>query len=112
MWVNLCIHDIVIVKSDTFKFVIAPSGVVARVDTETVSLGEDDGIPITETIFKDVIGLPAPQEGTKYIVSKIVAERCADRTDVYFPNENIRNDQKKVIGSASLTPSTVFKKNR
>lgn len=105
MWVNLCIHDIVVVKSDTFKFVIAPSGVVARLITETISLGEIDGMPITETRLKEIVGLPEPKENTLYIVSEYVAKYCQDRDDVYFPNETIRNEQKKVIGSSSLSPS-------
>lgn len=57
---------------------------------------------MTETVFGEVEGLPETQEGTIYVVSSLVAQRVPNRTDVFIPNESVRDDQGRIIGCKSL----------
>ena len=80
---------------------IAPSGSVARCATSysadrwisegrdgVVTLDDDfyaDAVPIYRASFGAVQGLPAPEAGTLYIVSGMVASATPDRHDVVAP---------------------------
>lgn len=106
---NLTPHALTIISGENNmqKLVIEPSGVVARVSTRTESIGSittDDGfnIPLTTTVFGRLEGLPAPEEGTIYVVSSLVAGRVPYRPDVMIPNESIRDDKGRIIGCLSL----------
>ena len=81
---------------------IPASGNLARVSVKTETIGEIDGIPITTSVFGEVEGLPAPSEDTIYIVSSLVASRCTERTDVFIPNESIRDSEGRIVGCKSL----------
>lgn len=82
---------------------VRPSGQIARVAAKTVVISEGfDGVPVTATEYGEVEGLPEPEDGTIYIVSSIVAERCRDRDDVFIPNESVRDAQGRIIGCLSL----------
>lgn len=85
--VNLTPHDIV-VRTDAGDRVFPASGEVARVSTTHVPMGDVDGVPVFAQEFGDIEGLPAPQDGTIYIVSAIVlaAAKDAGRTDVVAPD--------------------------
>lgn len=89
-----------------FVFIHNINGMLARVASHTVKVGEIvcDGkiIPVTGTSYGEVEGLPAPSEGTIYIVSSLVASRCKDRTDVFIPNESVRDDKGRIVGCRSL----------
>ena len=85
---NLTPHSITFVLGDERNpFVVEPSGDIARVSCNTETVGEIDGIriPVTKTVFGEVEGLPDPEEGTIFIVSSLVAQRCMDREDVFIP---------------------------
>lgn len=100
--VNLTPHAITFI-TDTETQVIEPSGTLARVSTKTVLTGETvSGIPVTKTEFGVVEGLPDPEEGTAFIVSSLVAGRVLERTDVFIPNESVRDDAGRIIGCKSL----------
>lgn len=103
--VNMTPHDIVFLNGDQ-QVVIKASGMLARVSTETVRTGEVSvngmAIPTTETRFGEVEGLPAPEEGTIFIVSSLVAQRCRNRSDIFIPNESVRDDKGRIIGCRSL----------
>lgn len=76
-FVNLTPHDIKLNSGD----VVPASGTVARVDntfTEFV-----DGV--CNVVYGDVQGLPAPQDGTVYVVSALVLAAVKDRQDVVAP---------------------------
>ena len=80
---------------------VQPSGQVARVTAKTVVIHEGlPGlpIPVTATEYGEVEGLPAPEEGTIYIVSSLVAQRCRDRDDVFIPNESVRDADGRLVG--------------
>mgnify|MGYP001358469749 CR=1 FL=1 len=59
-------------------------------------------IPVTRSIFGAVEGLPAHEAGTILIVSRLVADACPDRGDLYFPDDLVRDSDGKVIGANSL----------
>ena len=112
--INLTPHAITFVNDEgEARLTVEPSGTVARLKAETVQTGEVDGIPVTETRYGAIEGLPAPSvvpadagaaesEMTIYIVSSLVAAQCGDRKDVFIPNESVRDDQGRIIGCKSL----------
>ena len=98
--VNLTPHDV------TVAGVVFPaSGSCARLTSRTETFGsvEVDGlsIPLTRTVFGEVCGLPAAEDGTIYIVSALVAGQCKGRDDV-FPSESLRDEQGRIVGCKSL----------
>ena len=85
---------------------IPPSGQVARcatsrvqVDTVTV-----DGItvPVNQTRFAAVTGLPDPQPDTIFIVSAVVAQAVPNRPDVFIVDDAVRDEQGRIIGARAL----------
>ena len=107
--VNLTPHTITIVNPKTGEvFVeIPPSGDVCRVACTTVYTGYSiGGIPITRNTYGEVVNLPDEKVGTYYIVSSLVRsaliESGKNRTDIFIPNESIRDNQGRIIGCASL----------
>ena len=95
--VNLTPHDITITDGPTFP----PSGTVARVSVQQVDAGAINGIPVKTQTFGDIVDLPAPQDGTVFIVSAIVlaAAKAVGRTDVVAPDTSnaVRNDQGHIV---------------
>ena len=87
--INATGHKIVILTPDStpdnYKIVqeIEPSDLVLRRREENVCKGTVNGVPCYHKEFKEIEGLPAPQEGVYYIVSAI----CYDpsRTDLLIP---------------------------
>ena len=65
---------------------ISPSGTIARVSMETRKVGEHDGVPLTISIYGDVVGLPEPRAGVIYIVYGMVKSAVPHRTDVGSPS--------------------------
>ena len=101
--VNLTPHDVTI-NVDGRSETIKPTG-LARCVEKTVQVGlVDEWIPVFETEYKEVSGLPEPSEDTIYIVSAIVAEssEVRSRTDVYVPAKTIRDEHGNVIGCVGL----------
>ena len=105
--INLTPHAINFVDETGCPLVtVEPSGQLARVTAKTITTGSitvgDVTLPVTGTTYGEVEGLPAPEEGTIYIVSSLVASRCPDRTDVFIPNESVRDEKGRIIGCKSL----------
>jgi hypothetical protein len=99
---NLTPHNIVVIVNDDIRYVITTSDSVARCSSSTEVIGEVNGIPITRTIYGEIVGLPDPKENTIYIVSTLVAQACPNRDDLFIPNEVVRDDSGKVIGCKSF----------
>lgn len=106
---NLTPHTLTFISGENNmeRYIVEPSGIVARVAAHTENIGSittDNGfvIPLTTTVFGQVEGLPAPETGTVYVVSSLVAGRVPARKDVYIPNESIRDDKGRIIGCLSL----------
>ena len=101
--VNLTPHDVTITvdgRNETIK-----SSGLARCSEESVQIGLiDEWIPVFETEYGEVSGLPEPSEDTIYIVSAIVAKsnEVKSRTDVYVPAKTIRDEHGNVIGCVGL----------
>ena len=80
-----------------------PSEGIARCTSEIKIVDNLEGIDITETTFGEVFGLPETEEGTFYIVSRIVAEAVkGKREDCFIVSETIRDEEGRIIGCKSL----------
>ena len=72
MLVNLTPHAITIEKMDGSTITVEPNGACVRVSTRTLKAADRDGIQIYTSELGDVTGLPEPQDGTLYLVSRMV----------------------------------------
>ena len=93
-FINLTPHTINI-KTPDGVIAVEPSGDIARVATQEEVVASVDGIPLVKRGFGDVEGIPAPQEGTIYIVSALVAS-ATSRPDVVAPDTGptaVRNEK-------------------
>lgn len=68
------------------EHVFPASGVVARVQATNLDRDPVAGFRLRSQEFGEVSGLPAPKEGTVYIVSALVLGQCKDRSDVVAPD--------------------------
>lgn len=100
---NLTPHTINFVTNEGRPIMdVKPDGRIARVSVKTATVGEIDGIPVTKSVYGEVEGLPEPEEGTIYIVSSLVAGRVPERSDVFIPNESVRDEKGRIVGCKSL----------
>ena len=79
--INLCPHAVNIIDGPTFE-----SDGCARVTTDDVKIRPINGISVHVTTYRDVIGLPEPQDGVVYIVSTIVRAALPHRLDLISPD--------------------------
>lgn len=107
--INLTNHPINILAKDKQKIItIPPSGILARSIQSTEQMGFIDyngvQIPVTQTTYGRVIGVPDPQPGKAYIVSKIVAERFNSdlRDDIFIVNGIVKDPNGGRLGCLSL----------
>lgn len=100
-FVNLTPHEITIVGGET-DVRVAPSGSVARCAQKSVVVGTVEGVSLNRTEFGAVEGLPAPVEGTIFIVSALVRTAVPSRTDVASPGELVRNAAGQPVGCKGL----------
>jgi len=101
--VNCTPHSITIADKDGNVIrTIEPSGHIARVAVEQREVGTVDGIPVVESVFGQVEGLPDPEPGVVYIVSTptMLAARQMGRTDVVSPDTGpsaVRDEQGRIV---------------
>lgn len=108
--INLTPHAVNLKPVNGGEVVVEPSGTMARCSSERKIIGEIEvaegvKIPLTQVVLGEVSGLPAPEEGTIYIVSLHVANRVArgGRTmDILVPDESIRDADGKIVGCRAL----------
>lgn len=104
--VNLTAHAVTVFDGDREVASWAPSGVMARL-VERVGpvcrLVTDQGeVAMAEMSYADEVeGLPEPEEGTAYLVSRVLAAAVA-RADLYFPLDEVRNDAGQITGCRAL----------
>lgn len=101
--VNLTPHDVTITVDGRTE-VIKPTG-LARCQEKSVQVGMINGwIPVYETEYGEVSGLPAPAEDTLFIVSVIVAKakEVQSRNDIYVPAKTLRDENGVIIGCIGL----------
>jgi hypothetical protein len=85
--INLTGHDITVVRADGTSITVRPADPSRPAHCTEVHepAGDLDGIPIVRLHYSDVVGLPAPRTGIRYIVSLPVLLACPDRTDLLVP---------------------------
>jgi len=101
-FVNLTPHTINIHnESDELVLTVPPSGKVARVAAPRRQFAQIDGVGIYTVAYGEIEGLPAPQEGVRYITSGLVRTR-ADRSDVFSPGPLLRDEDGRPMGCIGL----------
>lgn len=80
-----------------------PAARVAGNFTSTNVTGKYKEIRIGFTQFGLTTNLPAPEEGTCFIVSSIVKAANPNRTDLLIPIELVRDDEGKITGAKALS---------
>ncbi len=108
-FVNLTPHPLTLRPEGGDDIVVAPSGTIARVSTTP---GEKiktlNGVPLyAATSFGEIESLPAPQAGTIYIVSGLVAGQVSGRDDVVAPGTGpqdgaVRNEKGHIVAVTRL----------
>jgi hypothetical protein len=108
---NLTPHAITLRSADGTDTIVPPSGTVARVSSTPGALETVAGIPVPVAgmqTFGGVEGLPAPAEGTMFIVSAMVlAALRGSRPDVVGPGTGpndgaVRNEKGHVVAVTRL----------
>src|SRR5690606_6231080 len=81
----------------------APPARVEVIDDIGVEISTPDGhlIPVADIYPQRVVDLPAPQQGTAYIVSRAVAAACPDRGDLLVPDGRARDGAGHQTGGAA-----------
>lgn len=100
--INATPHAVTIMDGDNNVVrTFAPSGICPRCSVTRETVGTVNGIPVNKSIFGEVVGLPEYEEGTIYIVSRVVAE-ASRREDLYVVDDAVRDDQGRIIGCRAL----------
>ena len=109
---NLTPHKVAFQLASGEMKVLEPTGIVPRVSEQATVVGvvsiEDDSHPNGVTVSLMHVtagrleGLPEPQKGIIYIVSRLVAEAARDRDDLVFPFELVRDNSGTIVGCGSL----------
>jgi len=104
--VNLTPHTVTFVGADGATVTIPNSGIarVAMAPDQQIGVIQVDGmeVPLMQTSMgTNVTGLPSPQEGTLFIVSRQVIDACPNRDDLVMPHQTIR-EAGIVIGCRAL----------
>ncbi|TLG77346.1 hypothetical protein [Culicoidibacter larvae] len=109
-YINLTDHDIRIADGGT-DVVIPPSGMIARIKSkERRLIGVHSGIKQYLLGGRQIEYLPAPVDGTIYIVSKVVLSALnGRRKDVYAP-ERIKRKGGRVVSASGLVQFERVKK--
>ena len=108
---NLTPHNVVIVSEGEEVVTYSPEPTAARVSVQTVQVGKitdqfGNRIPVTRSVYGKVTNLPEQKNGTAYIVSLLVAkaakEEGRDISDLFIPNETVRDEQGRIVGCQSV----------
>lgn len=103
-FVNLTPYTINILNENDQEIMAIPAnGIVARYSQSEETVMTIDGINVTRQTFGDVFDLPEPQDGSFFIVSRLVAMAAPDRLDLLIPGPLVRNDQGQPIGYRGLS---------
>ena len=70
----------------------------ARVTFVQRADGMADGILIYRWFPDEIVNLPEPKPDTYYIVSKMVAQACPERTDLIFPGTVVCDADDHIVG--------------
>lgn len=99
-FVNCTPHAIKYKNNNGEIITLEPSGNIARLDESEEELCSRNGALFVEKKFSDIIGLPAPEPGTMYIVSGLVQQHNKTHRnrvqDLLVPNTGetaVRNEK-------------------
>jgi hypothetical protein len=81
---------------------IQPSGAVARLNAQTIQTAQIDGIPILETVFNGVTGVPNKKANYMFIVPTVVRQAFPTRRDLLSPAKLVRDKNGMVLGCLGL----------
>jgi hypothetical protein len=102
--VNCTPHPITLVDGEGNVLLSLEKGqVVPRLSQSTKNVDVLCGISITETVFGETMDMPAPQDNTFYIVSRLVMTANPSRKDLLVPNELLRDENGNIVGCKSLS---------
>ena len=105
--VNLAQHDVVIYgPGDQVVLHLPASGAFARISERRRGRSPipTTAGPIPASVVgydKQVDGLPDPEPGLVYVVSRVAAA-ARPRADVFFPLDEVRNPRGQIVGCRSL----------
>lgn len=102
-FVSLVPHSLTVLLASGEQMVIEPSGSVARCSQREEFVRELDGVHVTRQVFGDVEGLPPREEGTFFIVSRLVASAAPERDDLLIPGPLVRDGKGVVVGCKGLS---------
>lgn len=101
--VNCTPHAIDILGDDDVVVASIPaSGTVARTNMVWEYVETVEGFTVGRNTYGDIVGLPDPQEGMRYIVSLQVAMAAKDRTDLLVPGPSVRKGS-VIVGCKGLS---------
>lgn len=108
---NLTPHRVVITTPEEDIGFISEGEPYPRARVHKLPYGElvvpsqyrDVRVPIWYTRTGEVLNLPEPEEGTLFIVSRVVAEALPNRDDLLFPDDLVRDKEGRVIGAKGLS---------
>jgi hypothetical protein len=97
-WVNLTPHSITVAGRTYQSRGFARVGEVASEQTQFA------GLPVVVVKAGEVTGLPAPQPGVLFIVSRLTAQGLvgSGRHDIFFPHGEIRDSDGRIVGVHQL----------
>jgi len=105
-FVNLTPHALTIYANGEIAFEIPASGTVARRAVSEEIVGEVNGVVLARTVFGEAEGVPAPEEGVMYLVSRLVKDGLPNRTDVICPDTGktaVRDEGGRILGVTRFT---------
>lgn len=102
--INRTPHPITVLSRDgkVLKIIESDGLPPIRLKSETLPVGEIDGICVTKTTFGEPENLPKETDDIFYIVSQLVKSACPHRKDLLVPAEVIRNRDGNIIGCMSF----------
>lgn len=95
--INLTPHAVRFQRADgTLTDLVPPAPQPAWVASRVEERTPIDGIPVRRQVRGGVVGVPAPESDTIYVVSSVVSqallEEGAQRDDVYVPVDVVRDE--------------------
>ncbi|QHZ53385.1 hypothetical protein [Paenibacillus larvae] len=100
--INLTPHEVTIMDDQKQVVQRIPSSGNARVQQTREVIGEINDIPVNQLAYGETEDLPEPQEGVVYIVSSLTAQAVPGRTDIYVPDDLVRDEAGRIIGCRAL----------
>lgn len=105
--VNCTPHPVCVIANGTAKTLFPPSGRVPRI-TETayewkpLAMDWSFQTVVVERHAAEVSDLPDPEDGTWFVVSRMVFDAATDRSDLLVPHDVVRDEDGRIIGCRSF----------